>query len=191
VGLSAVLYAGTQLVPALDLGDAGFNPLAWQILAVAGTVVGHLVVSREVAIRISRPLVVSAAAVLIVSLIVAQATAQDLLRAQADWIRQSLLQSPAFSKTNLGIGRLAHFTVVAIIAAAVVTRWPGLATARSAQPFVWSGRHSLPLFCLGVVLAYLSALASAFLPTHVGTLLFLAVDAVLIQFVVAWLLERR
>lgn len=181
LALSGAVYAGTQLLRAMAGGDAGFNPLAWQILIVGGVVAGQMAASRGLAIRLNRALVAIACLVLVAGVLAMHG---------ADWIGQSVLQSSAFSKTNLGIGRIVHFAAVTIVAVAILRRWPELAIARWAQPFVWSGRHSLVLFCLGVVLAYLSAMATAFLPSHFGTLLFLAVDATLLQFAVAWLLEQ-
>jgi hypothetical protein len=190
LGLSGAVYAGSQLLPAMAAGDAGFNPLAWQVLIVTGVVAGQAAVSRG-AIRFKPVLIAAAGLILAVGLLATLGIDVLPLSSHADWIKQSMLHSSVFSKTNLGIGRIMHFAAVALVAAAVVQRWPALALARWAQPFAWSGRHSLLLFCVGVVLAYLSAIASAFLPSHLGTLLFLAADAALIQFTVAWLLEQR
>jgi hypothetical protein len=189
--LSGALYAGTQVLPALNLGDAGFNPLAWQFLVVCGLIAGHLVVSRGVAFRPNGFLAFMAGLVLLAGLVAVRGLSHPTFSSHAEWLNQTILHSPAFSKTNLGIGRVVHFAAVAIVAAAVMRRWPGLAASGWAQPFVWSGRHSLTLFCLGVILAYLSALASAFFPSHFGTLSFLAADATVIQFAVAWWLEQR
>jgi hypothetical protein len=191
VGLSGAVYAGTQLLPSMAAGDAGFNPLAWQILIVAGVVAGQRAVSRGAMIRINPALITAAGVVLIAGLLAAHGLELPPLSSHADWLRQSVLHSSAFSKTNLGVGRIIHFAAVAIAATTVVRHWPGLAVARWAQPFVWSGRHSLVLFCLGVVLAYLSAISSAFLPSHLASLLFLAADAVILQFAVARLLEHQ
>jgi hypothetical protein len=189
-GLSGVVYVGTQLLPAMAAGDAGFNPLAWQVLIVAGVVAGQAAVSRG-AVRLNRSLITGACLILIAGLLTSHGLNGPPLSSQSDWIKQAVLHSPVFSKTNLGVGRIVHFVAVVIVAAAIVQRWPRLAVSRWAQPFVWSGRHSLLLFCLGVVLAYLSAMASAFLPSHPIALLFLAADAALIQFAAAWSLERR
>jgi len=191
LALSGALYAGTQLIPRLNLGDAGFNPLAWQVLMVIGAVSGQLAVTRGAARRIPPLLIAAAALVLTAGLVVLHGTALPPLASSSDWLRQAVLHSSAFSKTNLGVGRVIHFAAVAIMTCAVVIHWPGAASARWARPFAQSGRHSLPLFCLGVVLAYLAALASHFLPSHVGSLLFLAADAVVIQFVIARLLDAR
>jgi hypothetical protein len=191
LALSGALYAATQLLPAMNPGDTGFNPLAWQLLIVCGVVAGHLAVSRGTARPLNRSLVAGACLILIAGFIAVNGRSLPPLSSHAEWSNQSVLHSPAFSKTNLGIGRIVHFAAVAIVTLALIRRWPGLATTRWARPFIWSGRHSLPLFCLGVILAYLSALASAFLPTHIGTLFFLATDATLIQFAAAYVLEAR
>jgi len=188
LALSAILYTGTQMIPALNLGDAGFNPLAWQFLVIGGLVAGQRAFSRGAAFRPNSFLAIAAVLVLVAGIVAARGPE---LWPNAEWMNHATLNSPAFSKTNLGVGRVVHFAAVAIVTAAVVRRWPGLAAGRWAKPFVWSGRHSLALFCLGVALAYLAALASAFLPSHIAALLFLAADATLIQFAAAWLLERR
>jgi hypothetical protein len=187
VATSGVIYAGTQLIPEMNLGDAGFNPLAWQVLMVSGMVIGSAAVSGTAPLRISGLCVAVACAVVLVGL----AASHGVLAPDLEWVRQTVLHSAAFSKTNLGIGRIVHFAAVATIAAAVLRRWPAMLMSRWARLFVWSGRHSLTLFCVGVVLSYLSAMGSAFLPSHSGTLLFLAADAAAIQFALAWALERR
>ncbi len=214
LALSLSVYAATQLSPALDFGDAGFNPLAWQVLAVSALAAGHWAATRcpktsekqkpgileskvadqsegPACKRRKKPGFLAACFVLALGVVVMLARAATPEAPYVDWVNRHLIGSPAFSKTNLGVARVLHFAAVAIVVAAILRRWPDFPEATWARPFVWSGRHSLPLFCLGVVLAYLAVMASVFLPTQQLSLLFLAADAVAVQFAAAWLLEAR
>ncbi len=191
IAVSVAVYAGSQLVPALDFSDSGFNPLAWQLLAVGGLLAGSWARTGR-ADRLLHPVAIALAALgLACGLICRHGADVRWVQPIADSCNHFLNGSPAISKTNLGWIRVLHAAAVAVAAAAMLRRWPSIPQASWARPFVWSGRHSLPLFCIGVVLAYLAALASAFLPAHLLTLLFLAADALLIQFALAWLLEQR
>lgn len=188
---SLAIYAGSQLIPALDLGDAGFNPLAWQVLIVAGLILGDR--ARQGRAAWSNPpwLVGLAIIVLALGFIVMRGPDVAGPMSPLESLRGRLLGALAFSKTALGPGRVAHFAAVALVTAFLLRRFPAIPEQRWARPLVLSGRHSLSLFCVGVLLAYVSAVAARFLPDTLLALLFLAADAVLIQFAVAWLLERR
>ncbi|QDT56351.1 OpgC protein [Caulifigura coniformis] len=190
IGLSLVIYTSSQLSPALSAGDAGFNPLAWQLLVALGVVAGHVAVTRP-RMRWNRTFVIGAGVVVIVGMLVARGVSLPALGEFTAWVGQQQRSSPLFSKTNLGLARIIHFAAVAIVTTWAVQRWPSFPETRWARPFVWSGRHSLPLFCLGVILAYVCAIASAFLPSHPVSLFVLAADAFLVQVVAAWFLERR
>lgn len=189
--VSLMIYAGSQMIPALDFSDAGFNPLAWQILIVAGLLLGDRARQSRLAAPMTLWILGTAATALVAGFIVMHGPELAGASSSLESLRGRLLSSPALSKTNLGIARIAHFAAVAFATLFAVQRWPGFAEQRWARPLVVSGRHSLTLFCLGVLLAYVCAVASRFLPDNLLALLFLAADAVLIQFAVAWLLERR
>ena len=186
VGVSLAIYAGSQLVPALNLGDAGFNPLAWQVLVVVGMVLGQRARGGW-EFRPARGVIVVAGVILLAAVIVMRGEGLAVL----DSVRQQLAGMAASSKTNLGVIRIVHFAAVAVMTVAVVRRWPGIAGHWLARPLVWSGRHSLTLFCVGVLLSYLAVVGFRFLPDSMVSLLFLAADAVVVQFAVAWLIERR
>jgi hypothetical protein len=184
------LYAGTQLIPAINRGDAGFNPLAWQVLIVCGLILGQRAARGRAAPFQGRPALAMAVLILLAGLAATRlASFLHPDHAFSTWIGQHVAHSPALSKTNLGVLRVLHFAALAIVTTHLWKRFPSVASVRALQPFVWCGRHSLPLFCLGVILSYLAAIASGFLPSSTLSLLFLALDAVAIQFVVAWLLE--
>jgi len=190
IAFSLLVYAGSQLSPALSSGDAGFNPLAWQVLMSLGVVAGHLAVTRPT-IRLHNAVVIGASVVLALGLVMSHGSSIPGLADITGWLGQHQKSSPLFSKTNLGLVRVVHFSAVAIVSTWIVQRWPSFLNARWARPLLWSGRHSLPLFCLGVILAYLCAIASAFLPSHPASLIVLAADAFLVQVIAASFLERR
>lgn len=192
VALTIGIYAGSQWIPAMNLGDAIFNPLAWQLLIVGGMILGQGRFNQVERLISRRGVLRGAVSVLVVGLIVAKLP--SVLPAEdgfSRWLNALTLSSPLFSKINLGLVRVLHFAALALVAVRVLNRWPGIPSGRWAQPLIWSGRYSLPLFCLGVLLAYAAALGSAFLPDSPLSLLFLGIDAVAIQFGAAWWLEAR
>jgi hypothetical protein len=93
-------------------------------------------------------------------------------------------------KTDLDMLRLTHFLALATIVSYFVTYdWKPL-TSRWLHPLILCGRHSLPLFCLGV---FLSFSAHWILTQYTkGTWEQLAVSAagMMIMTGVAWLLDR-
>ena len=120
VGVSLAVYAGSQLDPAMNLGDAGFNPLAWQVLVVGGMVLGQRARGGWT-FRPGRTVIVVAGLVLAMGALVMRGEGL----AAIDFVRQQLAGMPAYSKTNLGVIRIGHFTAVAVVTVAVVRRWPG------------------------------------------------------------------
>jgi hypothetical protein len=200
IALSVALYVGSQVAPVLNPGDVGFNPFAWQVLLVSGAVMGSRAGSSDPSVdrrgeagsartaAFIRSLMIASGVVVFAGFVLTRSyEASTPLGSVTQWLRGSRW----LSKTGLGPLRLLHFAAVATLVRGALIRWPSLASSRLMWPFVLSGRHSLVLFCFGVVLAYLAAVASAFLPQGRLTVLFLGVDAVLIQFALAWRLERR
>ena len=154
LGASLVLYALVHIfgwtVPAWPNGHWAFNPLAWQLLVVLGvwwTIEGDRV---QLLVR-SRTALVLAVAYLFVSLIIALSWRIKPLEAL---IPQSLTKLHPMDKSNLDPFRLLHFLALAVLAARFMPRnWPELMmpVMRCA---IRCGQNSLPIFCLGVLLAF-------------------------------------
>ena len=148
------LWLLAQLHPDLfpRLADpSNFNPIAWQFIFCIGMFVGtrHLDVALE-SFR-TRPSVLLACTVVGVALLYRIASKLDL--GIVAWSSETL--SHALPKENLSAIRLVHFLIIAFLVAIFVRptspilRWPG------ASAIIKSGRCSLQVFCLGVVLSVL------------------------------------
>jgi hypothetical protein len=60
---------------------------------------------------------------------------------------------PLLSKTSLAPLRFANVLVLALLIARLIPPQAKFLTSRAARPFVMCGRHSLHIFCLGILLS--------------------------------------
>jgi hypothetical protein len=65
---------------------------------------------------------------------------------------------PLLSKTDLALLRFANVLVLALLAARLIPRQATFLTGRAARPFIMCGRHSLHIFCLGILLSTIGRL---------------------------------
>jgi hypothetical protein len=65
---------------------------------------------------------------------------------------------PLLSKTNLSLWRFANVLMLAFLAARLISPQAQFLTSRAAWPFVLCGRHSLHIFCLGILLSTIGRL---------------------------------
>lgn len=159
LGASLALYALVHVfgwtVPAWPNGHWAFNPLAWQLLVVLGAwcVIQEKRVQRWVTSRIVLGLSVL---YLIFSLVVALSWRIEPLEALAP---QALAKLYPLDKSNLDPLRLLHFLAIAVLAAWFVPRnWRALTTP-VVRGAIYCGQNSLPIYCLGVLLAFASHMA--------------------------------
>jgi len=160
-------------------GSWFFNPFAWQLLFTVGMITGHGAL-RGVALPRSPWISVAAVAIVLFGLVSAAPWAvisgfEGLILPDA-W-RLDL------DKTNLSLWRLAHAVSLAYLVAAHVPKtaaWLGSAGARLLEQ---AGRHSLPLFCFGVILSLLGTFA--FTEIGRGPLMQVAVNAIGIALLLA------
>jgi hypothetical protein len=156
---SLALYALVQLfgwaVPGWPNGHWAFNPLAWQLLVVLGA---WWMLDRE---RVrpwltSRTVLGLAVVYLLFSLFVALSWHIKPLEAL---IPQSLTKLHPLDKANLDPLRLLHFLALAVLVAWIVPRgWRGLMTPVM-RGAICCGQNSLPIYCVGVLLAFAGHLA--------------------------------
>ena len=66
---------------------------------------------------------------------------------------------PFLSKKNLGLLRFANVLALALLVARLVAPQARFMASAAARPFVMCGRHSLHVFCLGILLSVLAHLA--------------------------------
>ncbi|UPK02884.1 OpgC domain-containing protein [Bradyrhizobium sp. 170] len=159
LGASLALYALVQVfgwtVPAGPSGHWAFNPLAWQLLVVLGA--WWMLDDKRV-----RPLVASRAVLglavlyLLFSLVIALSWRIKPLEAL---IPQALVKLHPLDKSNLHPLRLLHFLAIAALAAWFLPRnWRGLTTPVMLGA-ICCGQNSLPIYCLGVLLAFAGHMA--------------------------------
>jgi hypothetical protein len=187
LGLSVFLYTLVQFfgwsVPAWPNGVWFFNPLAWQLLVVLGAwcVIEGEKIQRWVA---SRPALVLAVLYLVFGLVLA-----------LHWdIKPQVTRSATngffpFDKSNLGPLRLLHFLAVAIVACRLIPRdWRGLSTPvmRCAR---YCGENSLPIYCLGVLLALAGQLTLVEISDRLAMQIGLSLVGILVMIVAATLLN--
>jgi hypothetical protein len=143
-------------LPNLSTGGVWFfNPFAWQLIFTVGVVAGHALMSG-VALPRSPWLTSVAVAVVVFGLVSAApwaviagfegAVLPDEWRLDLD-------------KTNLSLWRFAHALSLAYLVAAHVPRDAAWLRGTIGTQLERAGRHSLPLFCFGVILSLLGTFA--------------------------------
>jgi hypothetical protein len=158
LGASVALYALVHLfgwtVPAWPSSHWAFNPMAWQLLVVLGA--WWMIEGKRVQPWVrSRTALVLAVPFLLFSLVIALSWRIKPLEAL---IPHALVLHP-LDKSNLDPLRLLHFLAIAVLAAWLVPRnWRGLTTPVM-RGAIHCGQNSLPIYCLGVLLAFLSHMA--------------------------------
>jgi hypothetical protein len=189
LGLSAALYAAEWKwdihLSAWPDGFWSFNPFAWQFLFVIGAWCS-LGGAKRLAPVLAKPLTLWAAGLYIAAAFALTLTWDfpSLEHLLPDWAERWIYP---IDKPDLDILRLLHFLALAVITVRVVPAgWPGLSS-RWLYPLVLCGRHSLEIFCLGVVLSF----AGYFLLSelHAGLLVhvLVAVAGIALMTAIAWL----
>ncbi|MCP3419351.1 OpgC domain-containing protein [Bradyrhizobium brasilense] len=188
IGLSLSLYALVHVfgwsIPAWPDGVWFFNPLAWQLPVVLGA--WYVIEGRTIQGWVtSRPALVLSALYLAFGLVVAL----------GHGIKPPLLPQALtdllfpMDKSNLSPLRLLHFLALAIVVSWLVPAgWQGLSTPmlRSARR---CGENSLPIYCLGVLLALASQCDLFDISNRLSMQIGLSLAGVLVMVVVATLLN--
>ena len=185
--VSGGLYLATQLfaltLPSYPNPDAWFfNPLAWQFLFTLGLCCG-MRISRGEPVRSHWALTSAAILFLFVSLVVIHGGfvgAYDLSPLPRFLWEQD--------KTNLSLPRLLHFAALVYL----VTRLPiesWISGKQAPLPLIFMGRHSLPVFSLGVVLAMVGEGLKILYAGSEGIDVFAVVLGLGLQIGLAWTLE--
>jgi hypothetical protein len=154
LALYVSVHAFGWSVPAWPEGHWAFNPLAWQLLVVLGA--WWMIEGKTVGPWMtSRTTLVLAVLYLLFSLVVALSSHFGPPEAQPALVK--LLYS--LDKSKLDPLRLLHFLALAVVAVRLVPRdWRGLTTPLM-RAAIRCGQNSLPIYCLGVLLAYASLIA--------------------------------
>jgi hypothetical protein len=154
---SAVLYVLARLfdwnLPSYPPGTTWyFNPFAWQLMFffAAWCAVGgaekywHLIQSRVV-------FAISLAWIAFGFLIVMTWHSDFLASLIPKWMMKAIYP---IDKTDLDMLRFTHFLAVAVVVSRYVPPKWGPLTAKWTYPLRLCGRHSLPIFCIGVFLSF-------------------------------------
>jgi len=156
--LSALLYIAVQVffwnLPAWPANNWFFNPLAWQGLFVFGAWVAQAKTgwTRLRPLTRSWPVLALAVGYLVFGLAVTLSWQFDAL---GGWMPDGLAKLIyPIDKSNLSPLRLLHFLALAIIVAHFVPHaWRGYDNWLS-RAVIRCGEHSLPIYCLGVLLSF-------------------------------------
>jgi hypothetical protein len=173
-------------VPAWPNHDWFFNPLAWQLLLVLGA--WWIIEGKRFRPWVtSRTALVLAVLYLVFSLIMALSWSIKPLEPLIPQALTKLLFP--LDKSNLSPLRLLHFLALAILAVRFVPRnWRGLLTPvmRGAR---CCGENSLPIYCLGVLLALASHVALLDISDGRVMQIALSLGGILVTIVAAMLLN--
>jgi hypothetical protein len=190
LGASLALYVLVHVfgwtVPAWPSSHWAFNPLAWQLLVVLGAwwmMEGN---SVQPWVR-SRTALALAVLYLLFSLAIALSWRIKPLEALIPQTFAQLLYS--LDKSNLDPLRLLHFLAIAVLTAWLVPRnWRGLKTPVM-RAAIRCGQNSLPIYCLGVLLAFASQIALLDISNGLATQIALSVGGIIAMIVSAMLLN--
>jgi len=129
-----------------------FNPFAWQMMFVFAAWCGLGGSAQlQFLIRSRAALVVAVAWLLFALLIVTTWHSVFLASLVPQWMIKVLYP---IDKSNLDMLRFTHFLALALVMIRIVPKnWPPLRS-RWLLPAISCGRHSLPIFCLGIFLSF-------------------------------------
>jgi hypothetical protein len=153
LALYVLVHVFGWTVPAWPNSYWAFNPLAWQLLVVLGA--WWMIEDKKVRPwTTSRTALVLAVLYLLFSLVIALSWRIKPLEALIPEALANLLYP--LDKSNLDPLRLLHFLAIAVLAAWFVPRnWRWLTTPVM-RGAIRCGQNSLPIYCLGVLLAFAS-----------------------------------
>lgn len=152
---SALIYAGTQLFgwnATTHPSDEGwfFNPFAWQFLMVIGAALGSGQLDRVKHLLFTRPVLIGAGAIALVAAVM-QFT--NTVHAMFPIIPTLYLVTLPTAKTALEPLRLISFFSAAILVAHFMPSAARMARIGIVRALARCGRHSLAIFCIGILLA--------------------------------------
>jgi hypothetical protein len=190
LGASLALYALVHLfgwtVPAWPNSHWAFNPMAWQLLVVLGA--WWMIEGKRLQPWVrSRSALVLVVPFLLFSLVIALSLRIKPLEALIPEGLAKLLYP--LDKSNLDPLRLLHFLALAVLAAWLVPRnWRGLMSPLM-RGAIHCGQNSLPIYCLGVLLASASHIAMLDISNGLAMQIALSVSGIMALIAAARLLN--
>jgi len=190
---SAVLYVLARWfdwnLPSYPAGTTWyFNPFAWQLLffLAAWCSIGgaakywDLIQSRVV-------FVISLAWIAFGFFIVMSWHSDFLASLIPKWMMKAIYP---IDKTDLDMLRFTHFLAVAVVVSRYVPHNWGPLTAKWTYPFRLCGRHSLPIFCIGVFLSFGAHWILVQYASGVLAQIGVSVAGFLIMMAIGWVLDQ-
>jgi hypothetical protein len=165
-----------------------FNPFAWQLMFVFGAWCGIGGASKIWFIVQSRAAQALAAAWMLFALLIVMTWHSSFLESLVPkWMMKAIYP---IDKTDLDMLRFTHFLALALLVARYFPRRAEILDSKWLRPLIMCGRHSLPIFCVGVFLSF-GAHWVLVQYSH-GVLAQLGVSAagMLLMVVLAWTLDR-
>lgn len=161
LGLSVTLWVGARAagynLPRWEEGTWFFNPLAWQLLFFIGFMLGQSVRGAPtVGLPPRSPWLTAAALLVLGASLVAMVGYNHFYNHLPFWVAEWLSR---VDKQSLHPWRLASVLALAYLIGHFVARDGALVRSRLARPFRRMGQHSLPVFCVGILLSFLARLA--------------------------------
>jgi hypothetical protein len=165
-----------------------FNPFCWQLLFVFAAWCGSGEITKIADVVWSRTVMTIAVLWLLFALFIVMTWHVHFLEALVPkWMIKAIYP---IDKTDLDMLRLTHFLALATIVTYFVTHdWKAL-TSKWTHPLIMCGRHSLPIFCLGVFLSFSAHWILTQYTKGVWEQLAVSAAGMLIMTGAAWLLDR-
>ena len=165
-----------------------FNPFAWQLLFFLGTwlaIGGYKQI--DVLLRSRVVFGVAIAWMLFAFVIVMTWHSTFLESLIPKWMIKAIYP---IDKTDLDMLRFTHFLALALVVSRFVHKdWKPL-TSKWAAPLLMCGRHSLPIFCIGVFLSFGAHWILVQYSSGIGAQLGVSVGGFLIMILIGWLLDQ-
>lgn len=161
--LSLALWLGVREagfnLPRWQEGGWFFNPLAWQVLFVAGFLLGQAARGAPSIPLPPRSPWIAALALIVLGLgVLGMIVSEHLPETMEElplWFSDFLV---GIDKTSLHPVRLLSMLALTYLVAAYVPRDWAFLRSRWVWPFAAMGRHSLPVFCFGILLSFAARL---------------------------------
>ncbi|WP_323007502.1 OpgC domain-containing protein [Pseudorhodobacter sp.] len=171
-----------------------FNPLAWQVLFVAGILTGLAMRQGRRFLPIRRWALRLAIAFLILSALWVQVPILAAWGGHGLWILYEYAGFPpvftSFDKSFVFLPRLLHCLALAYTLS-VLPAVKTLAASPTVAPIILLGRHSLPVFATGSVLAYVAQVIKALQPASFLLDSLLIATGLCLLFLVAHLRDKQ
>jgi len=165
-----------------------FNPFCWQLLFVFAAWCGSGQIEKYASLIWSKlGMTIAVLWLLFAFLIVMTWHVPALGALVPKWMIKVIYP---IDKTDLDMLRLTHFFALAVIVTSIVSRhWKPLYT-KWLHPAILCGRHSLPIFCIGVFLSFAAHWILTQYTKGVWEQLSVSLLGIVIMIGIAWVLDR-